>query len=146
MNGLDHEFTEDEITSMSVGDSLELTEPSIHNLFKEYGEFSQQVIQQLYIILDAPTDPGPGDYQNFTSAHLHESEKHPPDFEALHPFFGWTSADSIQDSFKVTTRYGTAPHSYDYLKKHFKPMNPILSSPGAVWMLQQTLSYLTPCC
>ena len=31
---LDHEFTEDEITSMSVGESLQLTEPSIHNLLK----------------------------------------------------------------------------------------------------------------
>ena len=43
----DHEFTEDDITSMSVGDSLELTEPLMHNLFDGYGEFNQQVIQPL---------------------------------------------------------------------------------------------------
>ena len=126
---LDHEFTKDEITSIPVGDSLELTELSIHNLFDESGEFNQQVIQPLDIILDAPTDPDPGEYQNFTSVHLCESEKHPPDFEALHPFFGWTSADSIQDTFKVAMRYGTTPHSYDYLKKHFKARNPIFIIP-----------------
>ena len=45
------------------------------------------------------------------------------------PFFGWTSADSIQDTFEVTTRYGTAPHSYDDLKKHFKARNPIFNIP-----------------
>ena len=45
------------------------------------------------------------------------------------PILGWTSADSIQDTFKVTTRHGTGPHSYDYLKKHFKARNPILNIP-----------------
>ena len=34
-----------------------------------------------------------------------------------------------QDIFKVTTRYGTAPHSYDYLKQHFKARNPIFNIP-----------------
>ena len=72
-----------------------------------------------------------------------KSEKHSPDFKAICPFFGWTSADSIHDTFKVTTRYGTAPPSYDNLKNHLKDRNLNSTSPGAMRMLLQILSCLT---
>ena len=72
-----------------------------------------------------------------------KSETHPPDFKAMCPLFGWTSADSIQDTFKVTTRYGTAPPSYDYLKNHLKARNLSSTSPVVMRMLLQILSCLT---
>ena len=45
------------------------------------------------------------------------------------PFFAWTSPSSIKDTFNVTTRHGTAPHTQDYIKKHFKSRNPVFNIP-----------------
>ena len=44
-------------------------------------------------------------------------------------FFAWTSPSSIMDTFNVTTRHGTAPHTQDYIKKHFKSRNPVFNIP-----------------
>ena len=44
-------------------------------------------------------------------------------------FFAWTSPSSIKDTFNVTTRHGTAPHTRDYIKKHFKSRNPVFNIP-----------------
>ena len=52
-----------------------------------------------------------------------------PDWNALRPFFAWTSPSSIKDTFNVTTRHGTAPHTQDYIKKHFKSCNPVFNIP-----------------
>ena len=43
--------------------------------------------------------------------------------------FAWTSPSSIKDTFNVTTRHGTAPHTQDYIKKHFKSRNPVFNIP-----------------
>ena len=40
-----------------------------------------------------------------------------------------TSPSSIKDTFNVTTRHGTAPHTQDYIKKHFKSRNPVFNIP-----------------
>ena len=45
------------------------------------------------------------------------------------PFFAWTSPSSIKDTFNVTTRHGTAPHTQDYITKHFKSRNPFFNIP-----------------
>ena len=45
------------------------------------------------------------------------------------PIFDWTSPSSIKDTFNVTTRHGTAPHTKDYIKKHFKSRNPVFNIP-----------------
>ena len=42
-------------------------------------------------------------------------------------FFAWTSPSSIKDTFNVTTRHGTAPHTQDYIKKHSKSRNPVFN-------------------
>ena len=52
-----------------------------------------------------------------------------PDWNALRPFFAWTSPSSIKDTFNVTTRHGTAPHTQEYIKKHFKFRNPVFNTP-----------------
>ena len=36
---------------------------------------------------------------------------------------------SIKDTFNVITRHGIAPHTQDYIKKHFKSHNPVFSIP-----------------
>ena len=85
-------------------------------MFDACGDFNKHIIANLNTLLDAP----PGDCGSYTeissvfTAHLHQSSPQEPDWNALRPFFAWTSPSSIKDTFNVTTRHGTAPHIQDY--------------------------------
>ena len=116
-----------------------LDQPFGDPMFEPYGDFNERIIANLNILLDAP----PEDYGSYI-ANLHQGSSQEPDWNALRPFFAWTSPSSIQDTFNVTTRHGTAPHTQDYIKKHFKSRNPFSTSPDAVKLLQQTPSSLIP--
>ena len=100
-------------------------------MFDAYGDFNECIIATLNTLLDAP----PGDCGSYTeissvfTANLHQSSPQEPDWNALCPVFAWTSPSSIQDTFNVTTRHGTAPHTQDYMKKHFKSRNPVFNIP-----------------
>ena len=100
-------------------------------MFDAYGDFNERIIANLNIFLDAPS----GDCGSYTeicsvfTAHLHQSSPQEPDWNALRPFFAWTSPSSIKDTFNVTTRHGTAPYTQDYIKKHFKSHNPVFNIP-----------------
>ena len=114
-------------------------------MFDAYGDFNERIITNLNILLDAPPEDC-GSYTQISSvftANLHQSSPQKPDWNALRPFFAWTSPSSIKDTFNVTTRHGTAPHTQDYIKKHFKSRNPVSTSPDTVKLLQQTPSSLT---
>ena len=101
-----------------------LDQPFGDPMFDAYGDFNDRIIANLNILLDAP----PEDYGSYI-ANLHQGSSQEPDWNALRPFFAWTSPSSIQDTFNVTTRHGTAPHTQDYIKKHFKSRNPVFSIP-----------------
>ena len=101
-----------------------LDQPFGDPMFDAYGDFNQRIIANLNILLDAP----PEDYGSYI-ANLHQGSSQEPDWNALRPFFAWTSPSSIQDTFNVTTRHGTAPHTQDYIKKHFKSRNPVFNIP-----------------
>ena len=73
-------------------------------MFDAYGDFNEHIIANLNILLDAP----PGDCGSHTVI---------------------SSPSSIKDTFNVTTRHGTAPHTQDYIKKHFKSRNPVFNIP-----------------
>ena len=100
-------------------------------MFDAYGDVNEHIIANLNILLDA----NPGDCGSYTeissvfTANLHQSSPQQPDWNALHPFFAWTSPSSIKDTFNVTTRHGTAPHTQDNIKKHFKFRNPVFNIP-----------------
>ena len=100
-------------------------------MFDAYGDFNERIIANLNILLDAP----PEDCGSYTSTSyvsttkLHQGSPQEPDWNALRPFFAWTSPSSIKDTFNVTTRHGTAPHTQDYIKKHFKSRNPVFNIP-----------------
>ena len=85
-------------------------------MFDACGDFNKHIIANLSTLLDAP--PGDcGSYKEISSvftANLHQSSPQEPDWNALCPFFAWTSPSSIKDTFNVTTRHGTAPHIQDY--------------------------------
>ena len=88
-----------------------LDQPFGDPMFDAYGDFNERIIANLNILLDAP----PEDCRSYT-ANLHQSSSQEPDWNALRPFFAWTSPSSIQDTFNVTTRHGIAPHTQDYIK------------------------------
>ena len=100
-------------------------------MFDAYGDFNERIIANLNTLLDAP----PADCGSYTeissvfTANLHQSSSQEPDWNTLRPFFAWTSPSSIKDTFNVTTRHGTAPHTQDYIKKHFKSCNPVFNIP-----------------
>ena len=100
-------------------------------MFDAYGDFNERIIANLNILLDSP----PRDCGSHTAlssvstVNLHQSSPQEPDWDALRPFFAWTSPSSIKDTFNVTTRHGTAPHTQDYIKKHFKSRNPVFNIP-----------------
>ena len=100
-------------------------------MFDAYGDFNERIIANLNILLDAPPEDC-GSYTEISSvfiAHLHQSSPQVPDWNALRPNFAWTYPSSIKDTFNVTTRHGTAPHTQDYIKKHFKSLNPVFNIP-----------------
>ena len=101
-----------------------LDQPFGDPMFDAYGDFNERIIAHLNILLDAP----PEDYGSYI-ANLHQGSSQEPDWNALRPFFAWTSPSSIQDTFNVTTRHGSAPHTQDYIKKHFKSRNPVFNIP-----------------
>ena len=72
----------------------------------------------------SPAEPGEPTFH----AYLHESNPE-QGWKSLRPYFGWQSEQVIQDTYKVTSRFGgTTPH-HDYLKKHFKSRNPVFNIP-----------------
>ena len=100
-------------------------------MFDAYGDFNERIIANLNTLLDAP----PADCGSYTeissvfTANLHQNSPQEPDWNTLRPFFAWTSPSSIKDTFNVTTRHGTAPHTQDYIKKHFKSRNAVFNIP-----------------
>ena len=100
-------------------------------MFDAFGDFNERIIANLNTLLDAP----PADCWSYTeissvfTANLHQSSPQEPDWNTLHPGFAWTSPSSIKDTFNVTTRHGTAPHTQDYIKTHFKSCNPVFNIP-----------------
>ena len=115
-------------------------------MFDAYGDFNERIIANLNILLDAP----PEDYGSYTStsyvstAKLHQGSPQEPDSNALRPFFASTSPSCIKDTFNVTTRHGTAPHTQGYIKNTLSLAILFSISPDAVKLLQQTPSSLTP--
>ena len=120
-----------------------------------YGDFNERIIANLNILLDAPPEDC-GSYTEISSvftANLHQSSPQEPDWNALCPFLAWTSPSSIKDTFNVTTRHGTAPHTQDCMELPHIPRITSRStlsltilfstSPDAVKLLQQTPSSLT---
>jgi hypothetical protein len=52
--------------------------------------------------------------------------KREPDYDQLRPFFGWSAADLIKETFEQTTQYARLPTG-TLLKKAYKSPNPALN-------------------
>ena len=115
-------------------------------MFDAYGDFNEHIIANLNILLYAP----PEDYWSYTeissvfTANLNQSSPQEPDWNALRPFFAWTSPSSIKDTFIVTTRHGTAFHIPRITSRSTLSLAILSStSPDAVKLLSETPSSLT---
>ena len=128
---LDHEITPSLLEDINQHSDDSLLQDSI---FDEYGDLHHRAIQNLDIFCDFPSLP-PG--EPTTYAHLHDSNPAEEDWESLRPYFGWQSEQVIKDTYKVTSRFGGTIPRHDYLKKHFKSRNPVLS-PDETRMLPLT--------
>ena len=128
MDTYPHDFftSPDELDPSQVPDQL-FGDP----MFDACGDFNKHIIANLNTLLDAPPRDC-GSYTDISSvftANLHQSSPQEPDWNTQCPFLAWASPSSIKDTFNVTTRHGTAPHTQDYIKKHFKSRNPVFSIP-----------------
>ena len=112
------------------------------SIFDEFGELHHRVIQQSNIFWDATYTES---REHTLHTNLHESNNAEPDWKSRRPCFGWQSEQVLQNTYKVTSRFGgTIPH-HDYLKKHFKSRNPVFTIyPGEMSLLPQIPSSMTP--
>ena len=120
---LDHGITPSLLEEINQESDDSLLQDSI---FDEFRELQHRVIQQLNIFWD-PKSAESGEHTFHT--YLHESNNAEQDWKSLRPYFDWQSEQVIQDTYKVTSRFGhTIPH-HDYVKKHFKSRNPVFNIP-----------------
>ena len=92
------------------------------------------MVYQLNIFWDSnPTESG----EHTFDTHLHESHVE-QDWKSLRPYFGWQSEQVIQDTYKVTSRFGgTTPH-HGYLRNISNQEILFSISPGEMSLLPQT--------
>ena len=94
-------------------------------MFDAYGDFNERINANLNILLDAP----PEDCGSYTAT----SYVSTANSIRVHPksLTGMLYAHAMPggDTFNVTTRHGTAPHTQDYIKTQFKSRNPVLNIP-----------------
>ena len=105
MNGTPQSLTMTLHTMMDWTPVKSLTNLFGDPMFDACGDFNKHIIANLNTLLDAL----PGDCGSYTeissvfTANLHQSSPQEPDWNALRPFFAWTSPSSIKDTFNVTT-------------------------------------------
>ena len=93
-------------------------------MYDEFGDLHQRVVQDLDVFWDSsPTETGEYTFH----AHLHQSNPADEYWKSLRLYFGWQSEQVIQDTYKVTSRFGGTVPQHDYLKKHFESRNPVFN-------------------
>ena len=96
------------------------------SIFDEFGDIQQQVVQLLDVFWDSSlAETG----EHTFHAYLHESNPVEQDWKSLRPYFGLQSGKVIQNTYKVTSRFGGTVPQHDYLKKHFNSRNPVFNIP-----------------
>ena len=114
-------------------------------MFDAYGDFNERIIANLNILLDAPPEDC-GSYTEISSvftANLHQSSPQEPDWNALCPFFAWTSHPASRTLSMSPPGMGLL-HIPRITSKSTLSLAILFSiSPDAVKLLQQTPSSLT---
>ena len=120
---LDHESTPFLLEEIKQDNDTSILQDSMSDA---YGDLQPRAVQKLNIFWDPhPTESG----EHTFHTQLHQSNHAEEDWKSLRLYFGWQSAQVIQDTYMVTSRFGgTIPQSY-YLKKHVKSRNPVFNIP-----------------
>ena len=116
-----------------------LDQPFGDPMFDAYGDFNERIIANLNILLDAP----PEDYRSYI-ANLHQGSSQEPDWNALRPFFAWTSP-SASRTLSMSPPGMELLHTPRITSKSI--LSPVIlfsTSPDAVKLLQQIPSSLIP--
>ena len=115
-------------------------------MFDAYGDFNERIVANLNILLDAP----PGDCGSYTAissvstVNLHQSSPQEPDWDALRPFFAWTSHPASR-TLSMSPPGMELLHIPRITSRNTLSLEILSStSPDAVKLLQQTPSSLTP--
>ena len=115
-------------------------------MFDAYGDFNEHIIATLNTLLDAP----PGDCGSYTeissffTANLHQSSSQEPDWNALRPFFAWTSPLKASKTLSMSPPCMELLHTPRITSKSTLSLAILFStSPDTVKLLQQTPSSLT---
>ena len=115
-------------------------------MFDAYGDFNERIFANLNILLDAP----PGDCGSHTAissvstVNLHQSSPQEPDWDALRPFFAWTSPPASR-TLSMSPPGMELLHIPRIASRNTLSLEILSStSPDAVKLLQQTPSSLTP--
>ena len=70
---------------------------------------------------------------------FHESNPAEEDWKSQRPYFGWQSEQVIQNTYKVTFRFGGTVLQHDYIKYHINPETLSSTFPKEMNVLQQIL-------
>ena len=100
-------------------------------MFDVYGDFNEHIITNLNILLDAPPEDCGHTQKSLLFSQPISITVHPKSLTGMpyaHSLHGHPHPAS-RTLFNVTTRHGTAPHTQDYIKKHFKSRNPVFNIP-----------------
>ena len=134
---LDHGITPSLLEEINQECDNSLLQDSI---FDEFGELQHRMVQQLNIFWDSNSAES-GEHTFHT--YLHESNTAEQEWKSLRPYFGWQSEQVIQDTYKVTSRFGgTIPH-HDCLKNISNQETQFSISPGEMSLLPQIPSLVT---
>ena len=69
------------------------------------------------------------DWEHNFDIHLHKANPTDVDWKSLRPYFEWQSEQLIQNTYKVTSRFGGTIHNMITSKKNFKPSNTVFNIP-----------------
>ena len=97
---LDHGITADSLMKINQEGDDSLLQDFI---FDEFGDLQQQLVQHLDVFWDSrPAESG----EHTFHAYLNESNPAEQEWKSLNPYFGWQSEQVIQNTYKVTPRFG----------------------------------------
>ena len=97
---MDHGITPSLLEEINQESDDSLLQDSI---FDAFGELQHRVIQQLNIFWDSKSAES---WEHTFHTYLHESNNAEQDWKSLRSYFGWQSEQVIQDTYKVTSRFG----------------------------------------
>ena len=103
---------------------LDLLDPN----FDTHGPYTKSAMNTLSSLADVQQPPPMviSSSKSPIQACQHKLKAETPDFDKYRPYSGWVNADTIRDTFKHTTQWGTSVSTFP-MREHLKSRNPALN-------------------